>query len=149
MKKLTQLVPDVREALQTALEETVVQVHKELVEVGPWWSGQFATSWEVQPGKKAIRANIDLVSSDKTQRDNNSAQIDVPDSPNLGGYTLGNRSRYRLYAMDVLGDPNGRGRQQGTAPNKTAERFWYDTYRNSKLRNTVDRTLVNVFRRYS
>jgi len=148
VKKLTQLVPDVREALQTALEETVVQVHRDLVDVGPWWSGQFATSWEVQPGKKAIPANIDLVSSDRTPEDKASAQIDVPDSPNLGGYTLGNRSRYRLYAMDVLGDPNGRGRQQGTAPNKTAERFWYDTYRNSQLANTVERTLVNVFRRY-
>ena len=149
MKKLTQLVPDVREALQTGMEEAVVKVHRELVQDGPWWSGQFAYSWEVEAGKKAIPANVDLVSSDRTRRRDEDPQIDVPDSPNLGGYTLGNRSRYRLYAMDVLGSPDGRGRQKGTAPNKTAEANWYDTYRNAKLGKTINSTLVNVFRRYS
>ena len=148
MKKLTQLVPDVREALQTALEEAAEAVVIDLKKAGPYWSGQFESLWQVNAGKTAVPADIPTLpptppfALPRTVTDG----FDIPESPNLEGYTIGNRARYRLYAMDVL--PTPRGRQQGEAPNKTAEKYWYDTYRNSKLRNTVDRTLVNVFRRY-
>ena len=48
--------------------------------------------------------------------------------------------------MDVL--PTPYGRQQGDAPNATADKFWYDTYRNTTLSRTINRVLTNVFRRY-
>jgi hypothetical protein len=39
----------------------------------------------------------------------------IPDNENLEGYTIGNMTEYRGYAMDLL--PTTVGRQMGNAPN--------------------------------
>ena len=62
-RPITKLVPDLREMLQDALEETAKQVHEDLWNNSPWWSGQFANSWEVLPGIRSIKPNI--ASADK------------------------------------------------------------------------------------
>ena len=147
MKPLSQLVPDVREALEQALEEAATAVVYDLKADGPYWSGQFETLWQVNAGNKAIPANIataPFVPPKALPRQ--ITKVDVPESPNLEGYTIGNRAQYRVYAMDLV--PTPRGRQGGNAPNATAPPNWFDTYINSKMQRRVNTTFTNVFRRF-
>lgn len=146
MKPITAIVPDFREALQEGMEQIAETVTNELKEAGPYWTGFFESLWVVQPGRAAVKANISDPSTNRKKRPRDLSPTFVPDSPNLAGYTIGNRAIYRLYAMDVLPSPTGR--QQGNAPNKTAPKFWYDTYRNAKMGKTIQRELSDVFRRY-
>jgi hypothetical protein len=48
--------------------------------------------------------------------------------------------------MDILPSPTGR--QGGDAPNKTADKKWFDTYVNAKMPAVLDAKLTNVFRRF-
>ena len=104
MKDISQLIPDVREALQEGLEESVQEVATELRRRGPYWDGTFADNWIVQPGSRAIRPIIPTmpnVAANPRPRPATWQELDLPPSPNLGGYTLGNRTTYRIYAMDL------------------------------------------------
>ena len=78
---------------------------------GPYWTGFFSESVASQRRKdRAIKANIFDASTKKTkQPDSDIYAIDVPPSPNLNGYTIGNRANYRLYAMDIKTHSKGRG----------------------------------------
>ena len=156
-RNITQIVPDIRQALQEVLEESVQAVYEDLFEAGPYWSGQFATNWEVLPGKKSIKANIATVDRPKQPKTRPSPeQIHIPDSPNLGGYSLGNRAKYRLYAMDIKPTPTGRRsptfkRSDGKAVNLTSrspKKFWYDKYLNARIDTTIRKQMQSVFRRY-
>jgi len=73
--------------------------------------------------------------------------VEVHKSPNLGGYTIGNRANYRLYAMDLKPSPTGRGAYP--TAELTAPKNWFDTYINAKMPQTIERALFDVFRRYS
>ncbi len=146
--KLTQIVPDFREALEEGVQDAAEQVVFDLKRAGPYWSGVFETLWQVNAGKIAVKANIDNPLETPSQPAARSyTEAEVPESPNLGGYTIGNRANYRLYAMDIL--PSLTGRKGGNAENKTAPKNWYETYINSKMRTAVNRSIQNVFRRYS
>tara|TARA_R100000406_G_C3108818_1_gene123780 strand:+ start:1386 stop:1865 length:480 start_codon:yes stop_codon:yes gene_type:complete len=157
-RPITKLVPDIRKALQTVLEETVQQVYEDVYNAGPYWSGQFANNWEVLPGKRSIRANIPTIERPKTPRSRPApGDIFIPESPNLGGYSLGNRSNYRLYAMDIKPTPTGRRsptfrRTDGKPVQLTSappKRYWYDKYLNSQIDITIRKQITSVFRRYS
>ena len=142
--KLTQIVPDFREALEEGVQDAAEQVVRDLQETGPYWSGFFSDVWQVNAGNIAVKPNIaNPLDVPKTpNRPKELVTIDVPESPNLGGYTIGNRAKYRLIAMDIVGD---RSSKEGkTAPDK-----WYDTYINSQMRTVVNKSIQNVFRRYS
>ncbi len=153
-KDISQLVPDLRVMLQDALEEATAAVHEELWKESPWWSGQFANSWEVLPGKRSIKPNI--ASADNTQGGKGSYPgVTIPASPGLKGYSIGNRTKYRLSAMDVK-PPHELGRRAPTFRTKSgkpvklsAPRYWYDNYLNTGIRDTIETTIANVFRRYS
>ena len=82
-RPLSKLVPDLREMLQEALEETTEKVHEELWNKSPWWSGQFANSWEVLPGKRSIKPNIASVDKKKGGKDRYPG-VTIPPSPGLG-----------------------------------------------------------------
>lgn len=146
-KSITQLVPDFREALEEAVEQATTKIVWDLKYAGPYWTGFFESLWQVNPGKAAISANIaNPLKVPKQPKTPQYTDFEVPRSPNLGGYTIGNRANYRLYAMDILSDPNrGRGKEgaQLTAPKK-----WYDKYINSQMPNTIEQSLTSVFRRY-
>ena len=146
MKPITAIVPDFRDALEEAMEQIAETVTDELKEAGPYWTGFFDSLWVVQPGRKAVIANISDPSTNKKKRPKEPSDTFVPPSPNLAGYTIGNKANYRLYAMDILPTPTGR--QQGNAENKTAPKNWYETYRNATMGQTIQRELTNVFRRY-
>ena len=145
-KPLTQLVPDFREALEEGVEQATKTVVRDLQVAGPYWTGFFADMWQVNVGKTAVKANIPSMEpvgkEPKTERDY--VEVAVPDSPDLQGYTIGNRAAYRLRAMDILNaGPRAQPGARLTAPKK-----WYDRYINSEMPNVIDQQITNVFRRF-
>ncbi len=144
-KPLSQLVPDFRNALEEGLQEAAEQVVYDLKREGPYYTGFFETLWEVQPGKTKIVANIaNPLKVPKTPAARSYTTAEVPESPNLGGYTIGNRSEYRLYAQDILKG----GARSAEGARLTAPRDWFDTYFNAKMPAVLDAKLTNVFRRF-
>ena len=145
MKKLTQLVPDFREALEEGLQQATKTVVRDLQIAGPYYTGFFSDVWEVNVGAKAVKANIaNPLEVPKQPKTPQYVDIDVPESPDLQGYTIGNRSEYRLFAMDII---NAGPRAQPGA-RLTAEKKWYDKYINSQMPGVIDQQITNVFRRY-
>jgi hypothetical protein len=144
-KPLSQLVPDFRNALEEGLQEAAEQVVYDLKREGPYYTGFFETLWEVQPGKTKIVADIaNPLKVPKTPAARSYTTAEVPESPNLGGYTIGNRSEYRLYAQDILKG----GARSAEGARLTAPRDWFDTYFNAKMPAVLDAKLTNVFRRF-
>ena len=144
-KPLNQLVPDFKAALEEGLQEAAEQVVYDLKREGPYYTGFFETLWEVQPGKTKIVANIaNPLKVPKTPAARSYTTAEVPESPNLGGYTIGNRSEYRLYAQDILKG----GARSAEGARLTAPRDWFDTYFNAKMPAVLDRKITNVFRRF-
>ena len=144
-KPLNQLVPDFKAALEEGLQEAAEQVVYDLKRDGPYFTGFFETLWEVQPGKTKIVANIaNPLEVPKTPAARSYTTAEVPESPNLGGYTIGNRSEYRLYAQDIV----KKGPRQAKDARLTADPNWFDTYYNAKMPAVLDAKLTNVFRRF-
>ena len=144
-KPLSQLVPDFRNALEEGLQEAAEQVVYDLKREGPYFTGFFETLWEVQPGKTKIVANIaNPLKVPKTPAARSYTTAEVPESPNLGGYTIGNRSEYRLYAQDILKG----GARSAEGARLTAPKDWFDTYFNAKMPAVLDAKITNVFRRF-
>ena len=145
-KPITQLVPDFREALEEGVQQATKTVVRELQIAGPYWTGFFSDVWQVNVGKTAVKANIkNPIEVPNQPKVPNYVDIDVPDSPNLQGYTIGNRAAYRLYAMDIINEgpraqPNAR---------LTADKKWYDRYINAEMPRTIEQQLTDVFRRYT
>ena len=141
--KLTQIVPDFREALEEGVQDAAKQVVFDLKREGPYWSGVFETLWQVNAGNFAVKPNVDNpLETPSKPAARSYTEAEVPESPNLAGYTIGNRAKYRLYAMDILGD-------RSTRKGKTAVKNWYDLYINSKMKGAINNSIQNVFRRYS
>ena len=136
------IVPDFREALEEGVQDAAEQVVYDLKRAGPYWTGFFESLWQVNAGNYAVKPNIaNPLEVPLTPATPVYTQADVPESPNLAGYTIGNRAKYRLIAMDIVGN---RGDREGA----TASKNWYDLYINSKMRTVVDASIQNVFRRY-
>ena len=144
-KPLTQLVPDFREALEEGVEQATKTVVRDLQVAGPYWTGFFSDVWQVNVGNTAVRANIqNPLEVPKQPKTPQYVDIDVPESPDLQGYTIGNRAAYRLRAMDIL---NAGPRAQPGA-RLTADKNWYDKYVNSQMPGVIDQQITNVFRRF-
>ena len=102
-KPLTQLVPDFREALEEGVQQATKTVVRDLQVAGPYWTGFFSDVWQVNVGKTAVKANIqNPLEVPKQPKTPQYVDIDVPESPDLQGYTIGNRAAYRLFAMDIV-----------------------------------------------
>ena len=145
VKPLTQIVPDFREALEEGLQDAAEKVVFDLKRSGPYWTGFFESLWEVNPGRKAVRANVkNPLEVPKQPLTPQYTEAFVPESPNLGGYTIGNRAQYRLYAMDII----NAGPRATPGARLTADKFWYDTYINSRMPRVINTQIANVFRRY-
>lgn len=144
-KPLSQLVPDFRNALEEGLQEAAEQIVYDLKREGPYWTGFFESLWEVQPGKTKIVANIaNPLKVPKVPASPSYTTAEVPESPNLGGYTIGNRSEYRLYAQDIV----KKGPRQVEGARLTAVPNWFDLYFNAKMPAVLDAKITNVFRRF-
>jgi len=153
-KPISQLIPDFREALKEGLEEAAGNIVEGLIEDGPYWDGIFARSWEVKKGQRTITTYPANMRSSIRSRQAQSKPDDVrplvpfiPNNENLEGYTIGNMTRYRGYAMDLL--PTPVGRQMGNAPNKTARKDWYLRYvQGGRMQKKYDEAMTNVFKKY-
>ena len=145
-KPLTQMVPDFREALEEGVQQAAETVVRDLQIAGPYWTGFFSDVWQVNVGTTAVRANIkNPLEVPKQPKTPQYVDIDVPESPDLQGYTIGNRAEYRLYALDIINagpraNPNAR---------LTADKNWFDKYVNSQMRSVIGEQITNVFRRYT
>ena len=145
-KPLTQMVPDFREALEEGVQQATETVVRDLQEAGPYWTGFFADMWQVNVGKTAVRANLYSMEpvSEEPKTDRDYVAVFVPESPDLQGYTIGNRANYRLYAMDILpGGPRDNPDARITAP-----KDWYDKYINSEMPDVINQQITNVFKRF-
>ena len=148
-KSITQLVPDFREALEEGVQQATKTVVRDLQVAGPYWTGFFSDVWEVNVGNKAIKANIaNPLEVPKQPKTPQYVDIDVPESPNLQGYTIGNRADYRLYAMDIIKEGPRWPRDRDKVPTRTAIPNWYDKYINSDMPGVIEQQITNVFRRY-
>ena len=149
-KPLTQMVPDFRQALEEGVQQATETVVRDLQIAGPYWTGFFSDMWQVNVGKTAIKANI---RSMETVPDEPKARkyidVYVPESPDLQGYTIGNRAEYRLLAMDIVKDRRDppRGRSASNA-RLTADKKWYDKYINAEMPGVIDQQITNVFKRF-
>ena len=144
-KPLTQLVPDFREALEEGVQQATKTVVRDLQIAGPYWTGFFSDVWEVNVGKTAIKANIkNPLEVPKQPKTPQYVDIDVPESPDLQGYTIGNRAEYRLYAMDIVKE----GPRTNPKARLTADKKWFDKYFNAQMPGVIDQQITNVFRRF-
>lgn len=157
-KSISQLIPDFREALKEGLKDAVGDVVEDLIEDGPYWSGLFAESWRVVSGAKSSIPKY-IPRSYPVPRNARDAQKPparslvpfIPENSNLEGYTIGNMTEYREYAMDLL--PTNKGRQMGYALNATADPDWFLRYVHAPIPyvgmgKRIDDTLTNVFKKY-
>tara|TARA_R100001443_G_C3219145_1_gene145483 strand:- start:26 stop:493 length:468 start_codon:yes stop_codon:yes gene_type:complete len=153
-KPISQLIPDFREALKDGIKDAAENIVEGLIEDGPYWDGVFAASWEVKKGQRTITTYPVNMRSVKRGRTAKTKPEDVkfllpaiPNNENLEGYTIGNMTRYRGYAMDLL--PTPVGRKQGDALNKTARKDWYLRYvQGGRMQKRYDEAMINVFKKY-
>ena len=150
-KGLDRITDDFKAVLSEALEEAAADIVQDLQQEGPYFSGFFSEVWEVKAGDTPINANLTdplkvPFREQPLQRPSTFDRVDVPPSPGLAGYTIGNRAEYRLYAMDILPSPTGRGAYP--AANLTADKNWFDRYVNSRLQRTLDKNISGAFRAF-
>ena len=153
-KPITQLIPDFREALKDGIKDAAENIVEGLIEDGPYWDGIFAASWEVKKGQRTITTYpINMKGAKRSPvakpKPKNVKPLlpAIPNNEKLEGYTIGNMTRYRGYAMDLLPTPTGR--QQGDAPNKTARKDWYLRYvQGGRMQKKYDEAMTNVFKKY-
>ena len=117
-----QWVGDIQQVTAKAAAEEIL---RDLIILGPWYSGQFAKNWAVRPGDVRIPATIDQTEQIKTPR----VEIPIPVVPSLRGtgrkkvgYTIANRTKYRDIALDLV---PGRIKNPATA---SAPQGWYRDY---------------------
>ena len=149
-KGLARINDDFKKVLSGALELAAADIVQDLQQDGPYWSGFFSQVWEVKAGNTPIQANLTdpfkVTLRQPRQRPNTFPRVDVPPTPELAGYTIGNRALYRLYAMDILPTPRGRG---APGARLTADKNWFDRYVNSRLQRTLDKNISGAFRAFN
>ena len=149
-KGLARITDDFKAVLSGALELAAADIVQDLQQDGPYWSGFFSEVWEVKAGDTPIQANLtdplQVTLRQPRTRPSKFERIDVPPTPELAGYTIGNRAKYRLFAMDIEPTPRGRGAPEARI---TADKKWFDRYVNSRLQRTLDKNISGAFRAFN
>jgi hypothetical protein len=115
------------EVTQITAREAATAIVGDLVFLSPWYSGEFASNWVVRVGDKEIKPTVDEKPSyERTPRQTLPAPV-VPSLRGTGskknvGYTIGNLTKYRNVALDLV---PGRTEQ---AREISAPQDWYRTY---------------------
>ena len=125
---------------QTTAKAAAEEIVKDLITLGPWYSGQFAQNWVVRPGDVRVPATVTPDRSIKTIRE--SADSILPVVPSLRGtgkkpigYTIANRVTYRDVALDLVP-----GRTEDKSKGSAFAYDWYRVYAEAgKLRNTLEK----------
>ena len=150
-KSLEQLIPDVRKALSKGMEKAADEVVVGLQDVGPHWTGQFAASWGIAVGQTTIPGVTPLQDTwlMNARGKNQYQPIFRRTATGLEGYTIGNLTDYKLYAMDIL--PTS-GVKRGDKPGRTADKDWFRKFtvrnKSSRLTKIVDEALTHEFNKY-
>lgn len=114
---------------------------------GPYWSGEFEQNWVVKRGSVGVAATKQSSFAflpEKQPKD--ISDFDVPPATGRGNitYSIANRMEYRDIAMDLK--PDATGKLRGDRPGRTADKYWYDTYVNTELRDRLKKTTDKVAR---
>jgi hypothetical protein len=116
----------VGEIKQVTAREAAKEIVRDLVLIGPWYSGQFAKNWVVKIGDTRIPAVVPQGDRRRTPR----VEIPLPVVPSLRGtgnntlgYTIGNRTEYRNLALDLVP-----GRTVSKIDSSSPPKDWYRTY---------------------
>lgn len=150
-KPLNRLAADIKKGIANSTKKIARDVVLELKEAGPYWTGQFESSWRVD----APHTNeIDAIRPDESSYDVSEKAViykgetlkqplpskitkftvpRVTGQYGWGGYVIGNLMEYRDEAMDL--NP-GRRLNYGNA-RRTAPKYWFDTWYNDELLNTM------------
>ena len=152
-KLLTELIPDFKKALSEGLEAAADDVVEGLQEDGPHWTGQFAASWGIAIGQTTIPGVTPLqqqwLLKKREKPDKPYPPIFKRKAEGLEGYTIGNLTDYKLYAMDHL--PIS-GDKRGDKGGATAKKDWFKLFalkeKGSRLQVIVDNALTSKFNTY-
>ena len=114
------------EIKQITTQEAAKAIVEDLIEIGPWYSGQFARNWVVRKGDVRVPATVSPGEQVRTNRQ----EIPLPVIPSLRGtgrkqvgYTIANRVTYRDIAMDLVP-----GRTKDKGPGSAIAYDWYRDY---------------------
>tara|TARA_R100001443_G_scaffold2600_1_gene8537 strand:- start:477 stop:959 length:483 start_codon:yes stop_codon:yes gene_type:complete len=157
-KLLDQLIPDFKDALRVGMMDASRKVVDDLKEEGPYWTGLFERSWVIRSGKTTIPGVLptqpQFQMSPAGKRKTGLLEP-MPINKGLEGYTIGNLTEYRAYAMDLLPTSNARRsptfkRADGrTLVNLTANKYWFEQYvLGGAMKDQIDSTLTSIFKRY-
>lgn len=122
------------EPLARAADKIVADLQRE----GPDWTGDFKNNWVVALGDVEIPATVPRRKViPNAPLGTATEKIKAPPIPGKKSfqkirYTIGNRTQYRAIAMDL--DPEQARtspRANGTQPNNTADKDWFETYLNA------------------
>ena len=124
----------VNDLTQVLAREAANQIGKELANLSPQYSGDFANNWVIRPGNVPIPASTPAQAPrPKTRQPRQKPKIPV--APSLRGtgitaktgieYSIGNTMEYRDIAMDLKPGRVERARELG------APQDWYVMYLNS------------------
>ncbi len=126
-RNISNLVPDLKKALSKATEHVARDVTIDLIDVGPYWTGQFSKAWEINVGGQDVQAVMsDASLSLERSKSPKPKLVFVPPAKGLEGYTIGNLMEYRLAAMDLA--PPYPPTKRDLAINLTAKRDWFTDY---------------------
>ena len=127
-------LPGFRKWLDGVSEETAragaQEIVKDLKARGPYWTGWFEEQWEVRGGDTRIPADVPhpLSASESWRgwRDGTLplprriSPVDIPQG--FTQFTIGNRAKYRDYALDLIPGRFDSGK------NNTADKDWFIKY---------------------
>ena len=99
----------------------------DLVKIGPWYSGEFAESWVVKPGKTPVKATKESTLPRPKNKTPRRPVGNIPFPATLrdsrySSYVIGNEMVYRNIAMDLKPGRVERAKQL------SAPRDWYRLY---------------------
>lgn len=136
-KKLSQLMPDLKAALEDGMRDAATEVVLDLKRRSPYWSGDFEAAWVVKQGQTPAPSDIPSRDfSEVPERRPRPAQPSpilggVPDPILRLGYAISNRMEYSSYAADLApwsDNRDGTLRYEHPGADQGAEPNWFVKY---------------------
>lgn len=121
-----QLKTFMREKAAEASETTAKNIAYALKEAGPYWTGSFEQSWEVESGQTTIKPIYDPLPATPQPLRREISPVTIPreNRRRPKGYTIGNAAKHRDIAMDAPGTQrNAEGNTVNYVPRGWFNRF--------------------------
>ena len=136
-KKLSQLMPDLKAALEDGMRDAATDITNELKRRSPYWSGDVERGWQVVQGQEPVPNDLpgrDLSEvPERLPRPSQPSPIvgGVPEPDLSKGYAIGNRMEYVDYAADLApwsDNRDGTLRYEHPGADQGAEPRWWTRY---------------------